>query len=65
MISNSVTHLQSYTNTAIAENSAPSADVTSPSADVSTSNGECFMMLHNALRVSYVLLVVHDVLLIV
>ena len=50
MISNSVTHLQSYTNSAIAENSAPippvtprdrrcrRADVSASSADVSASS---------------------------
>ena len=67
MISNSVTHLRSYTNSAIADiagNSAPmspetprrcrrklraSADVSASSADIA-SNGECFVMSHNVLR---------------
>ena len=64
----SVTHLRSYTNSAIAGNSAPispesadvfasSADVFASSADIVASNGECFVMFHNALRVF------HDVLL--
>ena len=60
MISNSLTHLQSYTNSAIAGNSAAS------SADSVTSNGECFMMFHNVLRVFHdVLRVFHNVLLVV
>ena len=48
MISNSVTHPQSDTNTAIAGNSTlilqetpVSANITTPSADVAASNGEC------------------------
>ena len=42
---------------------APSADVSSSSVDIVASNGECFMMFHNVLRVfHYVFLVVHDVL---
>ena len=78
MISNSGTHLQSYTNTAIADitkNSVPillvtphdrRANVSASSADIVAMNDECFMMFHNVLRVFYnVLLVVHDVLLVV
>ena len=63
-ISNSVTHLQSYTNTAIAKNStpispvtpcdrdvaAPSADVSSSSVNIVASNDECLMMFHNAFK---------------
>ena len=55
MISNSVTHLQSYNNSAIediARVSAPSSDVSTPSADLSASsadivasNGECSSVL--------------------
>ena len=75
MISNSVTHLRSYTNTTIADitgNSEPvpcrppmlprraaSADVSTSSADIVASNLECFMMFHNVLSVF------HDVLLVV
>ena len=58
MISNSLTHLRSYTNSAIADiagNSAPTADVSASSADIVSSNGECFVMFHNVLRV------VHDI----
>ena len=43
MISNSVTHLRSYTNSAIADiagNSAPSADVSASSADVFASSAD-------------------------
>ena len=83
-ISNSVTHLQSYTNSAItgiAGNSVPdvdnampspgidasnaniaksSADVAASSADIGSLNGDCFMMFHNILSVSF-----HDFLLVV
>ena len=56
MISNSVTHLRSYTNSAIADNSALSTDI-------GASNDKCFMMFHNVLKVFHdVLLVAHDVL---
>ena len=67
MISNSVTHLQSYTNTAIAKNSTPIspvtlqlrpiADVSALSADIVALNDKCFIMFHIVLRVF------HDVLL--
>ena len=72
MISNSVTHLRSYTNSAIAGNSAPISPVTP--CDRRHRSGErryyriewwvfeCFMMFHNVLRLFYVLLVVNDVL---
>ena len=33
-ISNAVTHLRSYTNTAIARNSAPGAGIAAPSVDI-------------------------------
>ena len=41
----------------------PSDDVSASSAIIITSNGECFMMFHNVLRVSQHFLGVHDVLL--
>ena len=47
MISNSVTHLRRYTNSSIAGNSAPAP----MSPRVVASNGECFVMFHNVLRV--------------
>ena len=70
MISNSVTHLQSYTNTAIAENSGNSARlptsnavISASSANIVASNDECFMMFHNVLKVFHdLLLMVHNVL---
>ena len=76
MISNSVTHLRSYTNSAIADIvalndlraiadvAAPNADAddSASSADIVASNDECFVMFYNVLRVFHdVLLVVHDV----
>ena len=62
-ISNTVTHLWSYTNSAIGGNSATGIDVIMPSADVAAtntgvatssadivkSNGECSMMFQNVL----------------
>ena len=70
MIRNSVTHLWSYTNSAIAGNSAPISPDTlrehrclASVADIVALNGECFVMFHNVLRVFHdVLLMVHDVL---
>ena len=60
MINNSVTHLRSYTNTAITDIAMPSTDVAAPGIDVSalstdivTSNGMRFIMIH-------VLRVFHD-----
>ena len=45
---------------------AARADVSTSSVDIVSSNGKCFMMFHNVLRVFRdVLLVVHDVLLVV
>ena len=76
MISNAVTYLRSYTNTAITKNSTPillvtpcnrrrrRADVSASSADIVASNDKCFLMFHNVLRVFHdALLVVHDVIL--
>ena len=76
MISNSVTHLRSYTNSAIAENSAPILPVSPHDRrhlhierryrHIEWQVFECFMLFHNVLRVFHdVLLVVHDVLLVV
>ena len=59
MISNSVKHLRSYTNPAIADIAAPSIDVAAPStevsassADIVASNGKCSVMFHDLLSVS-------------
>ena len=65
MISNPVTHLRSYTNSAIADiagNSARSptsphwamsADISASSADIVASNDDCSMMFHNVFSVSW------------
>ena len=66
-ISNSVTHLRSYTNTGIfdivtnstpgADHATPSANITVPNADVAAdivaSNGECFMMFYKWFTMFY------------
>ena len=81
MISNSVTHLRSYTNKAItniAKNSVPispitpherrcqRAEVSAQRADIVAWNDQCSKMFHNVLRVFHnVLLVVHDDLVVV
>ena len=73
MISNSVTHLRSYTNTAIADiagNSAPISPETLPKRWCCHAKRRCLRIKHRYCRIKWrvfhdILLVVHDVLLVV